>query len=108
MNITKLYKRLEDEIELHLFDAVYYLYEEISNVLELHDVEIDCHLEYALRKTVDCRLNRILKKKLIHYMAYYIEQEVNLLLVLKDEDSEEEHPFLSESEEFEDSEISKI
>ena len=58
------------------------------------------------------RLNRILKNKLIARLEHYTLQKGNLSALkgcyLEDEDSEEEYHFLLESEEFEDSEITKI
>ena len=112
MNITQLNKQLEDHIKQQLADTVDYLYGEISNVLELYNVEMDCHIEHALRQTVDRNLNRILQNKLITSIEHYIEQQANLSAskgcYLEDKDSEEEYLYLLELEEFEDSEISKI
>ena len=112
MNITKLNKQLEDHIQQQLADTADYLYKEIDNVLELYNVEMDCHLEHTLRQTVDRNLNIILKKKLINSIEHYFEQKANLSALkgcyLEDENSEEEYLYLPELEESEDSEITKI
>ena len=101
MNITKLNKQLEAHIKQELLETADYLYKEIDNVLELYQIEVD-----------DRNLNRILKNKLIVSLEHYTLQKGNLSALkgcyLEDEDSEEEYPFLLESEEFEDSEITKI
>jgi len=112
MNITKLNKQLEAHIKQELLDTADYLYKEIDNVLELYQIEVDDRIVDALYESVDRNLNRILKNKLIVSLEHYIEQKANLAALkgcyLEDEDLEEEYPFLSESEEFEDSEITKI
>ena len=112
MNITKLNKQLEAHIKQELLDTADYLYKEIDNVLELYQVEVDDRIVDALYESVDRNLNRIFKNKLITSLEHYTIQKSNLLALkgcyLEDEDSEEEYPFLLESEEFEDSEITKI
>ena len=112
MNITKLNKQLEAHIKQELLDTAHYLYKEIDNVLELYQVEVDDRIADALYESVDRNLNRILLRRLMSILEHYSEQKANLSALkgcyLEDEDSEEEYPFLLESEEFEDSEITKI
>lgn len=112
MTITKLNKQLEAHIKQQLLDTADYLYKELDNVLGFYQVEVDDHIVDTLYESVDRNLNTILKNKPIASLEHYIEQKANLAALkgcyLEDEESEEEYPYLPESEEFEDSEVIKI
>ena len=88
------------------------LYREVDYVLESYLEEVNDNLAEDLCESVNRNLNSDLKKRLIASLEHYIEQKANLAALkgcyLEDEESEEEYPYLPESEEFEDSETTKI
>ncbi|WP_236870635.1 hypothetical protein [Candidatus Bandiella numerosa] len=108
MNITKLNKQLEAHIKQELLDTADYLYKEIDNVLELHQIEVDDRLVDDLYESVDRNLNRILKNKLIASLEYYTMQHANLSVLKGCCLEDEEYLSLLELEEFKDSQIIKI
>ena len=73
MNVTKINEHLKDHIEQYLFDILYYLYKEMTHTLKLCNIEMNCHLEHALRKTIDRNPDTIFKNKLITSIKHYIE-----------------------------------
>ena len=114
MPITKLDKQPEADIQQHLFDAGDYLREEIYRCIHSyydHQVKIDDPIVTTLFTRIDHNIDA-LESEIIDSLKYDAQQRENLSALkgccLEDEYSEEEYPFLSESEEFEDSEITKI
>ena len=112
MNITKLNKQLKAHIKQEISERAGYLYRELDNIIGWYHIEREDRIIDALDESVDRNLNEILLNRLTSILEHYIEKKASLEALkgchLEDEDSGEEYPFLSESEEFECSEISKI
>ena len=112
MNITKLNKQLKAHIKQEISERAGYLYRELDNIIGWYHIEREDRIIDALDESVDRNLNEILLNRLTSILEHYIEQKANLAALkgcyLEDEESEEEYPYLPESEEFEDSEVTKI
>ena len=114
MDILKLNKQLKDNINQHVSDISNNVCEEAYNwMLDNYDhqLEINDPSLTPLYTGVSIHL-AVLNERIMNSLVRYTKERENLSALkgcyLEDEDSEEEYPFLSESEEFEDSEITKI
>ena len=107
MDISKLNKQFELFLSKQLSDTAYILYKDIESSLQFYLEDVTDDKEQDIWKLIDSHLNKILKNKLIVSLEHYIEQKANLA-ALEDEESQKEYPVLSQSQEFEDSELTKI
>ena len=109
---TYINKQLKAHIKQEISERAGYLYRELDHIIGWYHIEREDRVIDALDESVDRNLNEILLNRVISILEHYIEKKENLEALkgcyLEDEQSEEESTFLSESQEFEDSEITKI